>query len=138
VSRTGKNCHIVHLQTRSSKSGSGFFFATDTCLVALINFITPYDMRQKSKSRHTLRESYYSPGVYSSIVLTQSHSPFKFSFHKVTLLSPPETARTLPLKLQLTRHTTASKVGSSLQAHSSVFVCEVHIRTVLSCDAEAI
>ena len=76
--------------------------------------------------------------LYSSIVFTQSHSPFRFSFHKVTLLSPPETANTFPLRLQLTRHITASKLSvilfQSLGREGSV----VHIRTVLSCEAEAI
>ena len=75
--------------------------------------------------------------LYSSIVLTQFHSPFKFSFHRLTLLSPPLTANTFPLRLQLTLHSTASKsktVGfHSLGCAGSL----VHIRTVLSCAAEA-
>lgn len=88
----------------------------------------------------SLKES-IRPGhmvLYSSIVLTQSHSPFRFSFHNVTLLSPPDTANTFPLRLQLTRHITASKFSmilfQSLGREGSV----VHIRTVLSCEAEAI
>lgn len=52
--------------------------------------------------------------LYSSIVLTQSHPPLRLSFHKLTLLSPPLTARTLPLRLQLTRQTTASNLSSVL------------------------
>jgi hypothetical protein len=45
---------------------------------------------------------------YSSMVLTHSQPPLNLSFHKLTRLSPVLTARTLPLKLQLTRHATAS------------------------------
>lgn len=74
---------------------------------------------------------------HSSIHLTHSHSPLKFSFHNDTLLSPPDTARTFPLKLQLTLHSTASK-SSTVLFHS--FGCagsDVQIRTVLSCEAEA-
>ena len=75
--------------------------------------------------------------TYSSIHLTQSHSPLRFSFHKLTLLSPPLTANTLPLKLQLTLHKTASKFKTvgfhSLGCAGSL----VHILTVLSCAADA-
>jgi hypothetical protein len=46
--------------------------------------------------------------LYSSIVFTHSHSPLKFSFQSVTLLSPALTANTFPLKLQLTLQTTTS------------------------------
>jgi hypothetical protein len=55
----------------------------------------------------------------------------------LTLLSPPLTASTLPLKLQLTRHITASNSNVTL-VHS--FGCAgsvVQMRTVLSCDADA-
>lgn len=75
---------------------------------------------------------------YSSIFFTQSHSPFKFSFHKLTLLSPPLTASTLPLKLQLTRHSAASNSNVMLFHSFGCAWSEVQIRTVLSCDADAI
>ena len=48
--------------------------------------------------------------TYSSIVFTHSHLPLRFSFHSVTLLSPALTANTFPLKLQLTLHSTTSKL----------------------------
>ena len=51
---------------------------------------------------------------HSSIDLTHSHSPFRFSFHSETLLSPPLTASTFPLRLQLTRHSTASNCSTVL------------------------
>ena len=38
---------------------------------------------------------------------TISHSPSRFSFHKVTLLSPVETAKILPEVDQLTLQTTS-------------------------------
>jgi hypothetical protein len=50
--------------------------------------------------------------AYSSIVLTQSHPPLSLSFHRLTLLSPVLTARTLPLRLQLTRHAAASTLST--------------------------
>lgn len=50
------------------------------------------------------------PVVHSSIVLIHSQPPVSFSFHRLTLLSPVLTARTLPLKLQLARQATASKL----------------------------
>lgn len=74
---------------------------------------------------------------YSSIHFTQSHSPFKFSFHKLTLLSPPLTASTFPLRLQLTLHNTASKFNVVAFHSLGCVVSDVHIFTVLSCDAEA-
>jgi hypothetical protein len=78
------------------------------------------------------------PPTYSSIDLTRSQSPFRFSFHRLTLLSPPLTAKTFPLKLQLTRHSTASKFVNGFEFHTPG--CEgsdVQMRTVLSCEAEA-
>jgi hypothetical protein len=45
------------------------------------------------------------------MLLTFSHLPLSLSFHSVTLLSPVLTARTLPLRLQLTRQATASKLS---------------------------
>lgn len=82
---------------------------------------------------------------HSSIVLTQSHSPRRFSFHSETLLSPPDTASTLPLKLQLTRQTTSSNGSTVLDVHDAFAAVgseegdedDVQIRTVLSCDADA-
>ena len=50
---------------------------------------------------------------HSSIVFTHSHPPLNFSFHKLTLLSPPLTANTFPAMLQLTLHTTTSKSNVS-------------------------
>lgn len=79
--------------------------------------------------------------IHSSMVLTQSHPPLRLSFHKLTLLSPPLTARTLPLRLQLTRQTTASNLSSVLcqldELEGSAFAWHVQMRTVLSCEAEA-
>jgi hypothetical protein len=57
---------------------------------------------------------------YSSIVLTHSHPPLNLSFHKLTLLSPVLTAKTLPLKLQLTRQATASTLRT-VDFHSPTF-----------------
>lgn len=59
--------------------------------------------------------------AYSSIVLTHSQPPLSFSFHRLTLLSPVLTARTLPLKLQLTLHATASTLRT-VDFHSPTFV----------------
>lgn len=75
--------------------------------------------------------------IYSSMLLTISHSSFKFSFHKLTLLSPPLTARTFPLKLQLTLHKTASKFRIVLFHSEGCAGSDVQMRTVLSCDADA-
>lgn len=72
---------------------------------------------------------------YSSTLLTLSHSPFRVSFHSVTLLSPPLTASTFPLRLQLTRQTTVSR-GIILRAHDGPF-SYVQIITLLSWDADA-
>lgn len=89
--------------------------------------------------------------VYSSMVLTHSHPPLSFSFHRLTLLSPVLTASTLPLRLQLTRHAVASTL-STVDFHSpgpcqyDVRVLwlrhlrrsdEVQMRTVLSWLADA-
>lgn len=57
--------------------------------------------------------------VASSIVFTFSHPPLSLSFHRETLLSPVLTARTFPLRLQLTRHATSSKIGSVVAVHST-------------------
>ena len=89
--------------------------------------------------------------AYSSIVLTHSHPPLSFSLHKLTLLSPVLMARTLPLKLQLTRHATASTF-KTVDFHSPASISalchnrtssnlrrseDVQMRTVLSWLAEA-
>jgi hypothetical protein len=102
--------------------------------------------RQTSRPTRIIRRS-----GYSSIVLTHSHPPLNLSFHKLTLLSPVLTARALPLRLQLTRHATASTF-SSVRFHSPticqyyvLFIFCVNVRrsedvqmiTVLSWDAEA-
>lgn len=75
--------------------------------------------------------------AYSSIVLTHSHSPLKFSFHSETLLSAPLTASTFPLKLQLTRQTVASKFNTLHDHCPWLELSLVQMRTVLSCDADA-
>lgn len=67
--------------------------------------------------RNDCAKRYPSSETYSSIVFTFSHSPLSRSFHKLTLLSPVLTARTLPLMLQLTRHATESK-GRTVHCHS--------------------
>lgn len=94
--------------------------------------------------------------AHSSIVLIFSQPPVSFSFHRLTLLSPVLTARTLPLRLQLARQATASKFrvvccqspeedslampiyvmikGQALPSEGFVLV---QILTVLSCEAEA-
>lgn len=77
------------------------------------------------------------PQLYSTISFTHFHSPFRVSFHSVTLLSPPETARTFPLKLQLTLQSTASKLNNVLFHSLGRAGSDVQILTVLSCEAEA-
>lgn len=42
--------------------------------------------------------------------LTHSQTPFRFSFHSVTLPSPQLTAKMFPAKLQETRHTTSGNL----------------------------
>lgn len=98
---------------------------------------SPFDQQ----SRPTLLPPTFLPSnlPHSSIHFTHSHSPLKFSFHKLTRLSPPLTASTFPLRLQLTRHKTVSKFKTML-VHSLLDGsddADVQIRTVLSCDAEA-
>ena len=96
--------------------------------------------REKCKEDQTEGVNYFRFKLshYSSIHLTQSQFPFKSSFQRLTLLSPPLTANTFPLKLQLTRHTTASNSGRTVHFQSpSVLGSWVHILTVLSCDALA-
>lgn len=68
---------------------------------------------------------------------TFSHCPLRFSFHKLTLLSPPLTARMFPLGLQLTRHRTESNSSCWLVHCPGFEASDVQIRTVLSCEAEA-
>jgi len=78
---------------------------------------------------------------YSSMVLMQSQPPFRLSFQRETLLSPPLTAKTLPLKLQLTLQTAASNFNSVLVQlvafAGSAPAPQVQMRTVRSWDAEA-
>lgn len=82
------------------------------------------------------------PIYEDSSTLACSHSPFRFSFHTVTLLSPPDIASAFPLKDQLTLQTTLSNC-STFFAHTtwedSAFarVVEVQIMAVLSWEAEA-
>jgi len=65
------------------------------------------------------------------------HVPSKDSFHKLTLLSPCETAKIFPITDQLTRHTLCSNFR--LCALRNVpFGSSVQIATVLSSDADAI
>jgi len=76
---------------------------------------------------------------HSVTSLTSSHSPLRFSFHRVTLLSPPEIAKILPERDQLTLHNTASNSRVLLKIHelgSPGFVL-VHILAVLSWLADA-
>lgn len=76
---------------------------------------------------------------YSSIVFMHSHPPFNFSLNSLTLLSPVLTAKTLPLRLQLALHATASKLSVvDCQSPAASGAVDVQIRTVLSCEAEAI
>lgn len=90
---------------------------------------------QLSSARLSSHRSPYiaSPPIYSSISFTHSHSPLKFSFHKETLLSPPLTANTFPLKLHDTRHTSRSNCRT-LDSHCPGLETaeEVQMRTVLS------
>lgn len=60
-----------------------------------------------------------------------SQSPSKLSFHSVTWLSPPETARIFPVTDQLTRHRTHEKV-MTLCVQLPSGVC-VQMMTFLSC-----
>lgn len=68
----------------------------------------------------------------------QDHKPSLFSFHKLTLLSPPETPKMFPVSDQLTFQTTSSKVFRIVGVHvvpiSSVF----QIMTRRSCEQLAI
>lgn len=50
----------------------------------------------------------------------QLHSPFRFSFHKLTLLSPPETARILPMADHETCQITSSNTLRTLKDHVSL------------------
>lgn len=76
--------------------------------------------------------------LYSSMVLTHSQPPLSLSFHKLTLLSAVLTARTLPLRLQLTRQAFASTLRtvdfqspvnmsriSACSSHPSISVSEI-------------
>lgn len=56
----------------------------------------------------SVQRMYRPRNAYSSSVFTHSHPPLNFSLHRLTLLSPVLIASTLPLKLQLTLHATAS------------------------------
>ena len=78
--------------------------------------------------------------LYSVTSRTQSHPPFNVSFHSVTLLSPPLTAKTFPLILQLTLQQTLSNSSVLARVHEPSpppVPVLVQILTVLSCDADA-
>lgn len=81
--------------------------------------------------------------------LTHSHTPFRFSFHSVTLPSPQLTARILPARDQETRQTTSGNLpgvepvdvgddapeadgSSAVFTQGEVGVSFVQMRTVLS------
>src|SRR4051794_32177932 len=84
---------------------------------------------------HTRSNNTEAP--YSSMVLTHSHSPRRFSFHRVILLSAPEAARTFPLNDQLTRQTAVSNCSTFTFHCCGLAASLVQMRTVLSCDALA-
>lgn len=69
--------------------------------------------------------------------LMQVQSPSLFSRHKLVLLSPPETPKTLPVSDQLTFHTTSSNVFRMVGVHE-VISSEFHIITRRSCEQLAI
>lgn len=75
----------------------------------------------------------WSSFPFSVSWLTQLHRPSLFSFHKLILLSPPDTPRMLPVSDQLTFQTTSSKVWRIVGVQvvmSSVF----QIMTRRSCE----
>lgn len=76
---------------------------------------------------------YHMIQAFSSNSRIHSQSPFAFSLQRVTLLSPQETANTLPDKDQLTRQTTSGNFCPRLfLAHLDVGVSWVQINTDLS------
>jgi hypothetical protein len=95
-------------------------------------FNMDYGMDKGNRQLETNEET-----IYSSMSFTFSHWPLRFSFHKLTLLSPPLTARMLPLRLQLTRQSTVSNSSVWLVHWPGLDASEVQMRTVLSCEAEA-
>ncbi len=80
-------------------------------------------MGDKEKERISQKRKYsnwerfsYCPGVEPFPRLTslmQTHCPSTVSFHKLTLLSPPDTAKMLPVTDHETCQTTSSKVWST-------------------------
>jgi hypothetical protein len=69
----------------------------------------------------------------SSNVDNMAHAPSASSFHSVTLLSPPLTAKIPPVSDQLTRHTTSVNLGSTRGCHVSPSARCVHTTTTPSC-----
>lgn len=69
--------------------------------------------------------------------LMQAHWPSLDSRHKLTLLSPPDTAKMLPVSDQLTLHTTSSNVCRMEELHAWLSSL-LQITTRLSCEQEAI
>lgn len=66
------------------------------------------------------------------------HWPSVFSFHNVTLLSPPVTARMLPVVDHEMLHTASSNVCSTVEVHSDRSALLLHTITWRSCEAVAI
>lgn len=66
------------------------------------------------------------------------HWPSLFSFHSETLLSPPVTARTLPVVDQEMLHTASSNVCSTVDVHCERSELLLQMITWRSCDADAI
>lgn len=69
--------------------------------------------------------------------LMHNHWPSVPSRHRLTLLSPPETARMFPVKDQLTLHTTSSKVFKIIGVQDTLSSL-VQITTLLSWEQLAI
>lgn len=67
----------------------------------------------------------------------QTHCPSLFSLHKLTLLSPPDTAKIFPVRDQLTLQTTSSKVCKIVGVQVTLSSL-VQITTRLSWEHEAI
>lgn len=103
----------------------------------LIHYGEVWHLGQKHSKWGEKEMQIRKPTHYSSMSFTFSHCPLRFSFHKLTLLSPPLTARMFPLGLQLTLHRTESNSSCWLVHWPGFDASEVQIRTVLSCEADA-
>jgi hypothetical protein len=92
--------------SRSINGVTKHIAARDVCMIIIAFYPPPNSLYARRTSD--------AASIYSSIVLTHSQPPRSFSFHKLTRLSPPLTASTLPAMLQLHRHTTTSNSSTSL------------------------